>query len=48
MFAITVINAFTMNATPDFDGSRTFISTEVDHQSPVAFAANGFVPCWLR
>ena len=43
LFAIAAINAFAVIAATDFDGSKTFISTEVDQQSLVAFAANGFV-----
>jgi ABC-type transport system involved in multi-copper enzyme maturation permease subunit len=34
------INAFAVVAGTDFDGSKTFISTEPDQQSLIAFAAN--------
>ena len=43
-FAVLVvlagINAFAVVAGTDFDGSKAFISTEIDQQSLMAFAAN--------
>ena len=37
-----VINAFIVIAGTDMDGSKTFISTQAEQQSLVAFASNGF------
>lgn len=43
LIAIAVINAVIVIAGTDMDGSKTFISTEADQRSLVAFASNGFM-----
>ena len=43
LVAIAAINAFAVVAGTDMDGSKTFISTEADQQSLMAFAANAFM-----
>lgn len=43
LIAIAVINAIIVIAGTDMDGSKTFISTETDQQSLIAFASNGFM-----
>jgi ABC-2 type transport system permease protein len=43
LILFAVINAFIVIAGTDMDGSKTFISTEADQQSLVAFASNGFI-----
>ncbi len=41
--SIAAINAFAVVVGTDMDGSKTFISTEADQQSLMAFAANAFM-----
>ncbi len=43
LMAIAAINAVIVIAGSDMDGSKTFISTEADQQSLIAFASNGFM-----
>ena len=43
LMLIAALNAFAVAAGTDADGSKTFISTEADQQSLMAFAANGFI-----
>ena len=45
--AIAVINAIAVIYGTDMDGSKTFISTEADQQSLIAFAANAFMGAGL-
>ncbi|NNF56504.1 MAG: hypothetical protein HKN03_18915 [Acidimicrobiales bacterium] len=45
--AIAAVNAFAVIAGTDMDGSKTFISTEADQQSLMAFAANAFMGAGL-
>ncbi len=47
LVAIAAINAFAVVAGTDMDGSKTFISTEADQQSLMAFAANAFMGAGL-
>jgi ABC-type transport system involved in multi-copper enzyme maturation permease subunit len=47
LVAIAAINAFAVIAGTDMDGSKDFISTEVDQQSLMAFAANAFMGAGL-
>lgn len=42
LVAFAVVNAVIVIAGTDMDGSKTFISSEADQRSLVAFAANGF------
>jgi ABC-type transport system involved in multi-copper enzyme maturation permease subunit len=43
LLVIAAINAVAVVSGTDMDGSKTFISTEADQQSMMAFAANGFM-----
>ncbi len=43
LIAVAAINALIVIAGTDMDGSKTFISTELDQQSLIAFASNGFI-----
>lgn len=40
--ALAAVNAFAVVAGTDFDGSKGFVSTELDQMSMVAFAGNAF------
>ena len=47
LVAIAAINAFAVISGTDMDGSKSFISTEADQQSLMAFAANAFMGAGL-
>lgn len=47
LMAIAALNAFAVIAGTDMDGSKTFISTEADQQSLMAFAFNAFMGAGL-
>lgn len=47
LVAIAALNAFAVVSGTDMDGSKTFISTEADQQSLMAFAFNAFMGAGL-
>jgi ABC-2 type transport system permease protein len=47
LVTIAALNAFAVFAGTDMDGSKTFISTEADQQSLIAFAFNAFMGAGL-